>query len=200
MTTDYYSKARISEYAKWGLTKYGRFLVVIADLPEELNWVVIKGISYDEAKSRISKRTENLKKGYLRALCGFDKASVVSATELSRVGKYSQIFLSLLNEYKHNGEFRNCVNSTVLTNLSGLLASINSPKSIIDSLAPYVLHEYAISILLKWNYHPSFSVQVSPKPDALMEDVLCGKFKAIFERLVISPSPYEYITKPLMEA
>ena len=199
MTTDYYSKARIIEYARWCLSNYDRFLVVIADLPEELNWVQIKGISEEDAKTRVGKRTENLKKGYARALSGFENAAVVSVNELLRMERYNMIFLSLLNEYKHNSEFNNRVNSTVRTNLSGLLTSINAPKSIIGSLAPYVLHEYAISILLKWDYSPSYSAQVSPKLDVLLTDVLCGKFGSIFEQLKILPSPYEYITNPLSE-
>lgn len=199
MTTDFYSKARIRAYAKWSLSKFGRFLVVIADLPEETNWVVIKGISKAEAKSRINTRTENLKKGYLRALKDLDNTNVISATELSFVERYDDIFSLLSNGYEQDKEFMEKVNSTIHTNLSGLLASIDTAGSIIESLAPYVLHEYAISILLKWYYTPSYSAQVSPKPDALMKDVLCGRCGSILNMLGITPESYEYITKTVEE-
>jgi len=199
MTTDFYSKARIKAYAKWSLAKFERFLVVIADVPEEINWVVLKGVKKEDAKLKIIYRTESLRKGYLRALGGLQGAIVLSVSEISNKEKYGEIYSIIFDEYKTNIKFQKDVDATVSNNLSGLLASISASNDIIKSLAPYVLHEFSVSIFLKWYNKPSFSIQISPRPDQLMENVLSGRSSATIKRIGIKPEPYEYLTKVLKE-
>lgn len=200
VTTNFFSKVRIKAYAKWSLKKFNRFLVVIADVPEEINWVVLKGINTNEAKLKIADRTKNLRKGYQRALIDLKEASVISVSEISENHAYNEIYHIILDEYENDMIFKKDVNSTINKNLSGLFNSIDATNSIVLSLAPYVLHELSVTIFLKWYHNPSFSSQISPKPDQLMENVLSGNSSSILKRLNIMSEPYNYFTKVLEEA
>jgi len=199
ISTQFFSKKCINNYARWALQHYRRFLIVIADTGELINWITLKKISYEEASERIQYRVNCLIKGYKKAIITYEDVDILRMSSIVLNDDYETIYKLIKDEYSINKHFRERVNATIANNIGGLLASLELGNQILKKLSPYIFHELAVSIYLKWFNKPSYPSQVSPSKDALMIDVLSGNLTDVISKLKLKSEEYEYIIKDCHE-
>jgi tRNA-dependent cyclodipeptide synthase len=161
MSNQFFSKRVIRSYARRFSGEDSRFLVVVADSLEAVNYRYINDLSPSEA----SRKALRVGKGYLagvsRALLSFPHSRALSASSLESLGEYQSLLRDLRTFFISHSGFSSAIRKEVSANLGTRAESLLSGDPTSISLEEYVLREIALSILIIRMWPNSLVTQVS---------------------------------------
>lgn len=186
----FYSQGNIERYFLWAEKQCKRFILILADEPEQWNYQAFKRLTISESFRLAQKVGDDYKRGFLKLIDKHNLENVevkVWKDVFENNQEYEKILTIIKKHFAENKQFRHECIKTIRQNVGQKIEEKledDKEKIVADTLSNYLLEELTAAL---WFIRNGYPVEINPREFVrLNESIYSGRYKQLSKDLEFS--------------